>query len=274
MIPTQSELELPLLRAIVALGGRATTTEVYRYLRTSLSDAEDADFEIRMSDGRPKWKNAVQWTRQNLVSKGQMSSPERGVWGITDKGRDRVLLFDEVGEEANELPPDRMDLSFVEAYENYETRFKEKLLDTLLEMEPYDFEKFANKLLTAYGFVESTVTAKNKDGGIDGHGWLRVGLARMHVGFQCKRWQGNIGRPEVDKFRGAIQGAYQQGIFFTTSDFTKEATEASIRPGAVPVILLNGMSIVEMMVEKQFGVRRQPLHLYDESLETVLADDD
>jgi restriction system protein len=78
----------------------------------------------------------------------------------------------------------------------------------------------------------------------------------------------------LDKFRGAIQGEYEQGIFLTTSDFTKAAMEASIKKGAVPIVLLNGESIVDLMIDKEFGVRRKPLQLYDDELESLLADFD
>lgn len=116
------------------------------------------------------------------------------------------------------------------------------------------------------------MTQVSNDGGIDGHGMLKVGLAQMSVAFQCKRWEGNISRPEIDKFRGAIQGSYEQGLFFTTSDFTKGAAEASIKKGAVPVILLNGQSIVQLMIEKEFGVIRRPLHIYEDQLEDIFGD--
>jgi len=74
------------------------------------------------------------------------------------------------------------------------------------------------------------VTSISNDGGVDGCGKLRVGIAHMNVAFQCKRWTvGNVGGPEIDKFRGAIQGEYEQGIFFTTSGFANGAKEVSIK---------------------------------------------
>jgi len=152
-------------------------------------------------------------------------------------------------------------------------QFRSKLLDRLFELSPTQFEHFARQLLTAYGFVKVTVTQVSNDGGIDGHGLLKVGLSRMAVAFQCKRWDANIQRPEVDKFRGAIQGEYEQGIFFTTSDFTKGAMGASIKKGAVPVILLNGESIVELMIEKEFGVQRKPLQIYEDQVDSIFGDD-
>lgn len=104
------------------------------------------------------------------------------------------------------------------------------------------------------GFVNLTVTDVGPDGGIDGYGRIKIGLASMNVAFQCKRWQGNVGRREIQQFRGAIQGTYEQGILFTTSDFTSQATGISFQQGAVPIILMNGTGIVDIMIEKGLGV--------------------
>jgi len=104
-------------------------------------------------------------------------------------------------------------------------------------------------------------------------GRLEVGLAMMDVAFQCKRCQGLVGRPEVDKFRGAIRGEFEQGIFFTTSDLTQEACEASIKKGAVPIVLLNGEAIAELMIRQEFGVVKRPLMLYVDALDTLFAEE-
>lgn len=123
--------------------------------------------------------------------KGEMASPAHGVWAITDKGRARI---EPKGAKEGLEPP--MDTSLVDLYDDYEATFRAKLLDRLYQMKPQEFEQFARKLLRAYGFVEVQVTAVSGDGGIDGHGKLRLGLASMSVAFQCKRWQGNVGRPD------------------------------------------------------------------------------
>lgn len=48
-----------------------------------------------------------------------------------------------------------------------------------------------------------------------------MGITYLNVAFQCKRWKNTtIGRVEIDKFRGAIQGEFEQGIIFTTSNFS------------------------------------------------------
>lgn len=119
------------------------------------------------------------------------------------------------------------------------------------------------------------VTQYSKDGGIDGHGKLKVGLAHLNVAFQCKRFnRTSIGRPEIDKFRGAIQGQFEQGLFFTTSQFAKGVEAFSFRPGAVPIILIDGEAIIDLMIEKQFGVQVEQLPIYSYALDLVFSENE
>ncbi len=71
--------------------------------------------------------------------------------------------------------------------DEYFLAFNKKVLQRLQDLTPKQFERFAGALLSAYGFTEIKVTGRSSDGGIDGYGKLRVSLARMNVGFQCKR---------------------------------------------------------------------------------------
>ena len=157
-------------------------------------------------------------------------------------------------------------------YQSYLNDFKDDILSQLKKMDAYDFEKFCMQLLKVYGFSNVEVTQKSRDGGIDGFGKLKVGLAHMRVAFQCKRWDNTtISRKEIDAFRGAIQGEYEQGIFFTTSSFSKEAMNASIKQGAVPVILIDGNMIVEFMIEKQFGIEHEDLPIYVNAIDKIFS---
>ena len=158
-----------------------------------------------------------------------------------------------------------------ELHHEYVELFQQKILKQLKVLNPYEFEKFCRNLLEVYGFVDLEVTQKSRDGGIDGYGKLKVGLAYMNVAFQCKRWNtGSVSRKEIDAFRDAIQGEYEQGLFFTTSSFTKEAMAYSIKQGAVPVILIDGKMIVDFMIEKQFGIEHENLPIYINALDQVL----
>lgn len=257
MLPKEKDIEIPLLKSLLKLGGRGQPKEIYPLVTEQFPEIRDEDLAETLPSGGNKWKNRIQWVRQSLIVKEEMYSPSRGIWEITEKGRQRVekLTIAELPQQVG---------NFVEIYEDYETSFRSHLLYKLNELTPRQFELFARKLLQAYGFIEVIVTTVSGDGGIDGYGKLRLGLATMNVAFQCKRWKGNIGRPEVDRFRGAIQGEFEQGVFFVTSDFTPQARDTSLKKGAAPIILLNGESIVNLMIQKGLGVERVPLFLYYE----------
>jgi restriction system protein len=155
--------------------------------------------------------------------------------------------------------------------ENYAAAFERKVLQELMDREPSEFEAFASKLLAAYGFQRMKVTNVHTapDGGIDGNGELKVGLATMRAAFQCKKWRGSVGRPEIDKFRGAIQGQFEHGYFFTTSTFSSEARQASIRGGAVPIFLFDGHEIVQIMIKEGLGIGHRPIEIYEDRIDSL-----
>jgi len=160
-----------------------------------------------------------------------------------------------------------------ELHKKYIHNFKKDLLKQLKELSPVAFEVFGKELMKAYGFKKVEVTKQTRDGGIDGFGELKIGLASMKVAFECKRWTRNtVGRPQVSQFRGDIQGKFEQGIYFTTSTFTKEAKTSSFQNGAVPIILIDGNSIVDMMIEKRFGVEVEDINVYTSAIDLILPD--
>ena len=280
MMPKQSEIEMPLLGCLEKMGGKARPREIYDCLTQHFSDLTDSDLAETLQSGGLKWTNRIQWVRQRLVSVGEMASPEHGVWAITDRGRKRLKERGNSEIVAPTKPSDEIHLvtrptsavNLEELSDDYAEAFKQKTIQKLQDLTPEQFERFAGVLLAAYGFVEVRVSGRAGDGGIDGHGKLKVGLATMNVAFQCKRWQGPVGRPEIDKFRGAIQGEYEQGIFFTTSDFSRQALDASLKKGAVPILLVNGDGIAQLMLDKQLGVKRRPVEIYEDQIDTLFEE--
>lgn len=157
----------------------------------------------------------------------------------------------------------------------YIADLKRKILVDLKKMSPAAFELFSKRLLDVYGFHDTKVTQVSGDGGIDGFGKLKVGLANLNVAFQCKRWsRGNVQRPEIDKFRGAAQGDVEQGLFFTTASFSDGAIAASIKRGAVPIVLLDGAAIVDLMIDKGFGVQVETISIPSYALDLELGNDE
>lgn len=215
------------------------------------------------------------------VLRGELRSHSVGIDFPTASSK-KYFLYDEsnrrfrlLGEEKTQIKKggkEQVSLRTVrELHHEYVDLFQQKILRQLKSLNPYEFEKFCRNLLEVYGFVDLSVTQKSRDGGIDGFGKLKIGLAYMNVAFQCKRWnKGTVSRKEIDAFRGAIQGEYEQGIFFTTSTFTKEAMSYSIKQGAVPIILIDGKMMVDFMIEKQFGIEHESLPIYINALDQVL----
>ena len=161
-----------------------------------------------------------------------------------------------------------------EIHSKHTFAFKAQILHQLKQIDPRIFESFSKRLLEVYGFKEVNVTSYSRDGGLDGHGKLKVGITYLNVAFQCKRWKSNsVGRPEIDKFRGAIQGDFEQGIIFTTSNFSRDALNATIKKGAVPIILIDGDTLVDIMIDKKFGVDSESIPVYINALDRALTED-
>ena len=129
---------------------------------------------------------------------------------------------------------------------------------------PGGFARFCLALLEGLGYENVVVTGKAGDGGIDGFGDYRQGIVKIKSAYQAKRWRGTaVGRPEIDKFRGAIQGDYDHGLFVSTSTFTKDAQEASVKKGAITILLLDGRAIANHMIVSGIGVRKEAVFLLD-----------
>jgi len=248
-VPSEKDIEVPLLQEIEAMGGEAKPSDLYGKVANHFPRLTAADRTARYrKSGLPIWTNRVQWARQHLVSKGEIDASVRGVWKITQRGRDRI-----------KAPPPPPPPSLLKLVEEHTQEVRKELREHVMGMKPNHFEVFAGQLLQALGFTDVQITGRSGDGGIDGHGSLELGVVRVKGAFQFKRWQQNVPRPIIDQFRGAITGFYDQGIFITTSDFSEEAKQASSRPGTIPIVMINGERIIDIMLEKGLGVRKEPL---------------
>jgi restriction system protein len=147
----------------------------------------------------------------------------------------------------------------------------DRIIDHLYTLEPEEFESFCRRFLERYGFDNMLVTQRGRDGGIDVTGYLEVGISQLHVAAQCKRYKkGNkVSRPDIAQFRGDIQGDYQQGIFITTSSFTQEAQDVAFKRGCVPIVLIDGETLAEIMIDRGIGVSTSNIPIYEFELDLV-----
>lgn len=144
--------------------------------------------------------------------------------------------------------------------------WREKLSQALHGMSPKKFESFARLLVKNMGVkIDQTKGVQvSNDGGIDGFGYMRADDFRTNrVGIQAKRWQGNVGRVEIQNFVGALSMNSNQaeyGIFITTSYFNKNAIEAA-RNSTIPITLINIDDICDLVAKYEIFVK--PVTTYE-----------
>ncbi len=140
---------------------------------------------------------------------------------------------------------------------------QKKLLAHLRKMDPGEFEKLVGRLLGEMGFEDIFVTRRSGDGGVDVRGTLVVGnIIRTQMAVQVKRHkkENHVQSEIVQKLRGSL-GAHDQGMIITTSDFSSGAIKEAARSDAIPVALVNGEQLVELLIEHQILVKRVPYEL-------------
>ncbi len=142
--------------------------------------------------------------------------------------------------------------------------YREQALRCLLGLSPAAFERYCQRLLRESGFEEVTVTGRSGDGGIDGHGLLKVNpFVTFRILFQCKRSAecGSVGASQVRDFRGAMLGRADKGIILTTSAFTREAEKEAKRDGVPAIELVDGDQLIELMSQLELGLK--PVTTYE-----------
>jgi restriction system protein len=134
------------------------------------------------------------------------------------------------------------------------------LLEHLKTCSPEFFEKLVVELLLKMGYGGTRKDAgsaigKSGDGGIDGIiKEDKLGLDIIYI--QAKRWEAIVGRPEIQKFAGALQGQRaKKGIFLTTSSFSKEA-EAFASSIENKIVLIDGEQLANLMIDFDIGVNK------------------
>jgi restriction system protein len=133
---------------------------------------------------------------------------------------------------------------------------RKQLLKKAQGMPAADFEKLIARLLTKLGFEDVTVTPYSGDKGIDVRGTLVVGDSiRTRMAVQVKKWKNNVQAPTVQQVRGSLS-THEQGLIITTGDFSKGAVTEANLPDKIPIALMNGERLVELLVENDIGIQR------------------
>jgi len=258
----------PVLQALKRLGGSARPAEVCRAVAKDLSLEGSSVLEETLSTGVSKFENKIAWVRLYLVLTGYLDRSKRGVWTLTEKGKNAPVFSDQevsqllldVQRQGKKIKDKTENVVKDEVQDNEEdapedSGYKAQLLTLVRSMSPGAFERLCQRLLRESDFEQVIVTGRSGDGGIDGIGVLKVNaFVAFKVVFQCKRYSGVVGSPEVTNFRGAMQGRAEKGIILTTGSFSTHAVKESVRDGVPPIELVDGEKLVEMFESLEFGL--------------------
>jgi restriction system protein len=281
-IPDYQSVMLPLLKFA---GDRQehSLREAVDRLAEEFKLTEGERKELLPSGQQEVFNNRVGWARTYMKKAGLLETTRRGHFQITDVGLQvlsqqplRVDVkfleqFDEFkqfrafrhprvdGQEVDQLD---VQVTPEEALESAYRRLRDNLAAELLQQirsaSPSLFEKLVVELLVKMGYGGSRQDAgkaigRSGDEGIDGIiKEDRLGLDIIYI--QAKRWGNPVGRPEVQKFAGALQGQRaKKGIMITTSSFSGDAHDYASRIDS-KIVLIDGERLGQLMIEHNLGV--------------------
>ena len=232
---------------------------------------------------QPIFENRVGWARTHLKKACLLESTRRAYFRITERGLDvlncepkelNIKFLDQFEEfrnfrivkkykseeqahieEALETSPAE---ALENAYQNIRDTLAKEILLQIKGSSPSLFEKIVVELLVSMGYGGSRKDAgkaigKSRDEGIDGIiKEDRLGLDIIYI--QAKKWENTVGRPEIQKFAGALQGQRaKKGIFITTSVFSKDAYDF-VSKIETKIILIDGEQLAQFMIDHNIGV--------------------
>lgn len=273
----------PLIEAH-ANGKEHLNRDLVRQLADQFGLSEEERREMLPSGRTKLFDNRVGWAKSHVMQAGLLESPRRALSTITERGRqvladhvERVDLrvlneFDEYREfrkrrkEASgetdteddtteDAPPEEM---LENAYQKVRRQIEADLLRQIMDNPPDFLERVVVDLVVRMGYGGSRKDAgealgKSGDEGIDGI--IKEDPLGLDVSYlQAKRWEGSVGRPEIQKFAGALQGQRaRKGIFITTSTFTPDALDYVSRIES-KIILIDGSRLARLMFDHGIGV--------------------
>ena len=282
-IPNFQDFMLPLLE-VLKEGKEYKISDLYDRLAEYFKLSEEEKKILLPSGKQALYKNRIGWARTYLLKAELVESTKRGFIRITERGLEALkqnphridtgyLLqypeFKEFFKRNKSETSDKEELEKEEytpfetldkAYQIIKNQLAQELIDRILQKPPSFFEKLIIDLLLAMGYGGSlddagTITRETSDEGIDGIiKEDKLGLDVIYV--QAKRWapKNLVGRPEIQKFVGALAGfGAKKGIFITTSDFTKDAKGYAPK-NETKIVLINGEMLANLMIDYNVGV--------------------
>ena len=270
IIPSHNDLMWPTVKAIRELGGSARNAEIEARVLAN-ENYSDEVISTMHNARQSKIQYRLAWARTWLKNSGALESRESTVWVLTELGRTcssselhdavkkwRSHYFEVKRQAGKELSEAENNLGTTTSEDVEVIEIGDSWIDEMLEvikkLPPIGFERLCQRILREAGFENVELTPGSNDKGIDGTGTLRMGILSWDVIFQCKRYEGKVSSPDMQRFKGTMRGRSEKGLFITTGTFTKEAEIEANRDGSPPVDLYDGEALCRLMKQYDLGV--------------------
>lgn len=266
----------PTLRALNELGGSGSNEEIYNKvvaITNLTNDVLDAMHNFTMTEVEYR----LAWARTYLKNYGAIENSKHRVWSLTAKGakmlRDGNIDVKEIYNFTAKKQNRTVVASDDDVAEIEPVNWREQITNILLNLDPYAFERLAQRLLRECGFSDVQVTRRSGDGGIDGTGKLRIqGIFSFNVAFQCKRYKGQVGAGAIRDFRGSLGTNIEKGVLITTGAFTKAAKEEASSEGKRLIDLMDGEELINKLAEYGIGLNEVKSYEVDEDFFNSLVE--
>ena len=151
-----------------------------------------------------------------------------------------------------------------EAAREYRAGQRARLRELLGGMHPYRFEHLIRELLAKMGYEDAVVTKQSGDKGIDVVATAKFGITTVKEVVQVKRVASNIGAPTINELRGSLHSQNAiKGMVITLSSFTPQAKKDAIPQGAAPITLIDGETLIDLLIEHEVGVTPRRVEVYE-----------
>ena len=259
---------VPTLKALDELGGSGSNEEIYNRVITNTQLSTDV-INIMHNFTMTEVEYRLFWARTYLKNYGAIENSKHRVWSLTAKGTKmlkeenidikEIYSFTQKKRGKSKPSPEEC------LVESESVNWREQITDRLRHLEPYAFERLAQRLLRECGFSDVQVTKRSGDGGIDGIGKLRIqGIFSFNVAFQCKRYKGQVGAPAIRDFRGSLGTNIEKGVLITTGAFTKAAKDEASSEGKRLIDLMDGEELINKLAENGIGLNEVKSYEIDE----------
>ena len=254
----------PTLKALDYLDGSGTNQEIYNKV-ISITNLSSDIIEEMHNFTLTEVEYHLAWARTYLKNYGAIINSSQGVWALTAKGKSLIKSNNIDVKDITRFSSRKKNETSDDIITEEKKNWREQITDIRQNINPYAFERLAQRLLRECGFTDVKVTQKTGDGGIDGTGKLQLqGIFSFYVAFQCKRYKGKVGAREIRDFRGSLGTNIEKGVLITTGAFTKEAKEEASCEGKRMIDLMDGEELIDKLAEYGIGLNEVKSYEIDE----------